>query len=92
MKKTRLLRLIAALLMTVSVMGAPAMQAEAAGCSNWQIYSTGTPFCRQHDRCGFLWLKSETHYQYKYYKKTCVSNTGEVTTEYKSSMEKLGCC
>lgn len=91
MKKTRLLSLIAALLMTVSVMGAPAMQAEAAGCGNWEIYATGTPFCKD-EGCGFLWLNSQTHYQRKYYKRTCVSNDNKVTTEYNSSLEKLGCC
>lgn len=91
MKKTSLLKLIAALLVTVSVIGAPDIQAEAAGCSNWEIYLVGTPFCKS-DRCGFLWLKPQTQYQRKHYKRTCVSNTGEVTTEYKSSLEKLGCC
>lgn len=91
MKKARLLSLIAALLVTVSVVGVPTMQVEAAGCGNWEIYATGTPYCVENG-CGFLWLKPESHYQSKYYKRTCVSNTNKVTTEYKYKSEKLGCC
>lgn len=91
MKKTRLLSLIAGLLVTVSVMGAPFMQAEASGCSNYEIYDIGTPFCKD-ERCGFLWLNAQTHYQRKYYQRTCTSNDGKETTDYKSELEKLGCC
>lgn len=91
MKKTRLLSLIAALLVTVSFMGAPTMQVEAAGCGNWYIYSTGTPFCREVG-CGFAWLTPETNYQYKYYRRTCVSDNNQVWTDYKVGLEKLGCC
>lgn len=91
MKKKRLWRLIAALLVTVSVVGAPAIQVEAAGCGNWEIFTTGTPYC-EDARCGFLWLKKQTHYQSKFYKRTCVSNDNKVTTDYKISTEKLGCC
>lgn len=91
MKKKRVLNLMAALLMAVSVMGGTTMQASAEGCGNWQIYSTGSPFC-DDEGCGFLLLNPQTNYQRKYYKRTCVSNDNKVTTEYSSSLEKLGCC
>lgn len=91
MKKQRVVRLIAALLMAVCVMGTTSTQVSAAGCGNWQIYATGTPFCK-NEGCGFLWLNPQANYQWKYYKRTCVSNNNVVTTEYKSSLEKIGCC
>lgn len=91
MKKTRLLSVIAALLVTFSVMGASTMQVKAEGCGNWYVYYTGTPYCK-NEGCGFLWLNPQTNYQSLYYKRTCVSNDNKVTTDYKHSVEKIGCC
>lgn len=91
MKKKRVLNLMAALLMTVSVIGGTTLQASAEGCGNWEAYLTGTPYCID-EGCGFLWLNPQTHYQRMYYKRSCVSGDNKVTTEYMSSLEKLGCC
>lgn len=91
MKRISLLGLIAGMLVTVSVMGTSTMQAEASGCSNWEIYTIGNTYCI-YDACGFMWQKDQTQYQYKYYKRTCVSDDGKITTEHKSEAEKLGCC
>lgn len=75
----------------VNVTNATAIQTSAAGCGNWKIYSVGTPYCKKQN-CGFLWLNSQTNYQQKKYKRTCVSKNNKITTEYKNSLEKLGCC
>lgn len=91
MLKKRVMGVMLSLFMAVSVMGTTTMQVSAAGCSNWQIYSTSASYCKD-ESCGFLWLNPQTNYQTKYYKRTCVSNSGKVTTEYKNSLEKLGCC
>lgn len=91
MKKQRVVRLIAALLMAVCVMGTTSTQVSAAGCGNWQICATGTPFCKDAG-CGFLWHISQTHYQEKKYKRNCIRNDNTFAVEFKYSMEKLGCC
>lgn len=91
MKRISLLSLIVGMLVTVSVMGTSTMQAEASGCSNWEIFNIGDTYCID-DGCGIIWHEEQTHIQYKNYKRTCVSNDGKVTTEHKSEVEKLGCC
>lgn len=92
MKKTRVLSFIAALLMTISIMGANGTQASAAGgCGNWEMYKVGTAYCDTNDGCGFLWLK-DTYKQRKYYKCTCVDAGNKIFYKYRSELEDLGCC
>ncbi len=92
MKKTRIMRLIVALLLTISIIGANGTKAMAAGgCSNWELVGLSNDYCDEDDGCGFLWLK-DTHKQGKLYKRTCVDYTGNISYEFKIEMEKLGCC
>lgn len=90
-KKTRILKLVAALLVTVSVMATPAMQAEAAGCGNWVCDKVGEPYCEKKG-CGIFWYKKEVHYQRMYYKRSCVENDNSIWTEHRSELKYLGCC
>lgn len=91
-KKTRILSFLAALLMTISIMGTNGTQASAAGgCGNWELYRFDSAYCDEKDGCGFLWLK-DTHKQKRYYRRNCVKPNNKLYTEVKSVVEDLGCC
>lgn len=92
MKRIRILSLITALMMAVSIVGVNSIEAFAVGgCGNWEICYVGNAYCDASSACGFLWLK-DTYNQKKEYVRTCVSASNSIYYEYKDKIEKLGCC
>lgn len=87
----KIVTIMLAAVMCLCMIATMSTTASAAGCGNWQSYWSGTPYCGG-DKCGAFWVYPYNHLQTIYYERQCVDSQNNTYWEYKSEIEKLGCC